>query len=172
MIVWYTIGEYQHSSMSKKIKKKSEPSLALALIALVAPVLTAGIAPSFAEGTTGHTSLLFDYSLFNPQEFLMQRRLRNAAPAVIVPVDQGGSISSAATVNPCDPTPATVPLVSVPSELTYDDLTSTERDTLRKQLRNHACPQHADPQYQRLCERMLRAMPAPETRTGLANPNQ
>ena len=156
--------------MSKNLRKRYEPSLALALVALLTPLLSAGVATSFAEGVNEHTPLLFDYSLFNPRAFLINRRLRNAAPS-LAPVHQSSSASSVPTVNPCDPTPA-VSSSSVSAELRLQDLTSTERETLRRQLRNHACPQKADPRYQRLCERMLRAMPALESKTGLANPNQ
>ncbi len=153
-------------------KKKPEPSVLLALVALVVPVLMAGIVPTLAEGT-GHPQLLFDYSLFDRTEFMQMRRLRNTDR---IPSSSSSSIESvypsAPMVSPCDQSTSSVSSVSSVSTLRYEDLTSTQRSTLRGQLRNRTCPQRADAAYLALCESILKALPALETRSGLRNPNQ
>lgn len=158
--------------MPKKTQKRHEPGLALALIALIAPVLTAGIATSFAEGVSAPTHMLFDYSLFDGQSFLTNRRIRHAAP-VSNSSKSSGSSSSTSSVSPCpSTTTSSASSESSVSSLSFADLTSTERDALRRQLRNYACPQKADAGYKALCEKMLKDLPPQETRTGLSNPNQ
>lgn len=158
---------------SRKLKKaaKHGPSWALALVAILAPVLTAGALPLFAADTP---QTLFDFSIFDGQEFLRSRRERHSAADVVPPVIDEGTTSSATTVNPCDPVPLAIPAsepVAIP-ELTVDDLSLSEREALRGQLRSRACPQKADPAYLALCRRLVREMPEAETRTGTSNPHQ
>ncbi len=158
---------------SRKLKKapKHGPSWALALVAILAPVLTAGALPLFAADLP---QTLFDFSIFDGQEFLRSRRQRHAAPEDSVSVTEDAS-SSAATVNPCDPVPASSASSSVSSavrELTVDDLSLSDREALRGQLRSRACPQKADPAYLALCQRLVRQMPEADTQMGLRNPHQ
>ncbi len=160
------------------MKKTSQkvPSFALALIAIVAPILAAGITPSFAEepevpstDPVMRQSSYTGYDLFDPAKYLLKRRMHEAAPEQ--QSSTSSSAASEATVSPCG-TSASASSVSVKKQLTMGDLTSTERDTLRKQLRNRACPQEADSDYKALCERMLKQLPARESLDGLKNPNQ
>ncbi len=156
----------------KKTKKapKHGPSWALALVAILAPIFTAGALPLFAADAP---QTLFDFSIFNGDEFLRTRRQRHAAPENSASATEDTS-SSAATVNPCDPVPASSASSSVSSvrELTVDDLSLSDREALRGQLRSRACPQKADPAYLALCQRLVRQMGTEETRTGTTNPHQ
>ncbi len=156
----------------KKLKKspKHGPSWVLALVAILAPIFTAGALPLFAADAP---QTLFDFSIFDGQEFLRSRRQRHAAPENPASATEDAS-SSAETVNPCDPVPASSAASSVSSvrELTVDDLSLSDREALRGQLRSRACPQKADPAYLALCKRLVREMPEEDTRKGLRNPHQ
>ncbi len=158
----------------KKTKKtqKHGPSWVLALVAILAPVLAAGAMPLFAAEQIDAPQKLFDFSLFNGQEFLRSRRERHAAAPDITVPDSEDTNAPATTVNPCDPVPAASSSESSVEPLTVDDLTYGEREALRGQLRNRACPQNAEPAYLALCQRLVKEMPVQETRTGLTNPNQ
>ncbi len=160
--------------MSKKPVKKSPKkhvlSLVLASIAVLTPVLAAKVAPIFAEGID-QAQTIFDMSLFNMEQFRLERRLRHSesvdAP-VIVPTETS---SSASSVDPCDPSLRSS-ASSEPASLHYEDLSTTEREALQMQLRKHSCPRNVDPAYRALCEKMLGDLPAVETQQGLRNPNQ
>ncbi len=163
--------------MPENSKKKYEPSWVLALVAIAAPVLAAGITPLFAENSVSEPyvqqSGFMGQSLFNAKEFLSTRRARNDALTNRSDTSSAISPSSAATVNPCNPAaPASAPAASSANALTLDDLTSTQRATLTRQLRHSACPSGVDPAYEQLCRRLLKEQGSPETRRGLANPDQ
>lgn len=164
--------------MSKKSKRKSEPSWALALVAIAAPVLAAGITPLFAENTVSEPyvqqSGFMGQSLFNAREFLSTRRARNDLLTNRSDTSPAISPSSAASVNPCNPAAPSTPPAATSSvdTLTLDDLTSTQRATLTRQLRHSACPSGVDLAYEQLCRRLLKEQGSPETRTGLKNPGQ
>jgi hypothetical protein len=112
--------------------------------------------------------------LFNAQDFSRSRRERfNTMPSS----PQDDEVPS-----PEVPLPETLPDPSASTDssssssslppLTLEDLTTTERQTLRLQLRSGGCPTEGDARYIALCQEMLAAQPPKETREGLKNPNQ
>lgn len=57
----------------------------------------------------------------------------------------------------------------VPTAMSIDGLTETQRNVLRMQLRIGGCPQDVDVGYRLLCESLLRMREHPETREGWKN---
>ncbi len=165
--------------MSKKQQRKSEPSLALALVAIATPLFAAGVAPSFAQSTVDrnetavHQSGFMGTSLFDSVQFILHRSTMHRAAPVRSSSVQSSAASSVSSLPPCSPTAVQS---SAPSsaavQLRMIDLTESQRQTLRSQLRNNACPQTAEAAYLDLCHRMLNERPARETRAGLLNPHQ
>ncbi|MSR67341.1 hypothetical protein EXS65_00735 [Candidatus Peribacteria bacterium] len=159
--------------MSKKLTKKSSKqwlSLVLASIAVLTPVIAAKVAPIFAEGID-QAQTIFDTSLFNIEQFRLDRRLRHSGSAEASVSSESATSSSVSSVDPCDPSlRSSAP--SKPVSLHYEDLSSTEREALQMQLRKHSCPRDAEPSYRTLCEKMLHDLPPVETQQGLRNPNQ
>lgn len=160
-----TKNSHQHS--------KHGPSVVLALAAILVPLFACHIVsvPAMTTGA-GDTSRTFipsiSRSLFDPTEYRLLRRASRAEKFIAEPsrptVESSSSTSSSSSS-----------VSSAPEEWTIDDLTTTERDTLSKQLRSNACPASADLRYKRLCERLLRRKlnthPAAYPQ-GLRNPNQ
>ena len=159
--------------MPKKILKKQYPSLALAFVAVLAPLIAVA-APTFAaEVTTTHT--IFDTTLFNAVQFRSERRKAHPAQPVDIPRGKPGSQTSsfarseASSVS--SSASSSLSLSSSAHVLIFEDLTGSQRETLRQQLRIRACPQYADAAYKQLCESMLKALPPLQSRTGLTNGN-
>lgn len=159
-----TKNSHQHS--------KNGPSVVLALAAILVPLFAGHIvsvpAMDAVAGDTSRTFIpSFSRSLFDPTEYRLLRRASRAEKFI--------PETSRATVDSSSSSSSSVSVSSVPEEWTIDDLSTTERDTLNKQLRSNACPQSADPRYKRLCERLLRRKlnihPAAYPQ-GLRNPNQ
>ena len=57
---------------------------------------------------------------------------------------------------------------STSSELQLGDLSSTERDAIRRQLRVGACPEHADSAYLKLCEKLLKLQKPRNSQQGIS----
>ncbi len=57
----------------------------------------------------------------------------------------------------------------VPTAMSIDGLTETQRDVLRMQLRIGGCPQDVDVGYRLLCESLLKQREKPETMEGWKN---
>lgn len=159
-----TKNSHQHS--------KNGPSVVLALASILVPLFAGHIvsvpAMSAGAGDTSRTFIpSFSRSLFDPAQYRLLRREAHSEKYIPEPSRTSAESSSSSS--------SSVSASSAPEEWTLDDLSTTERDTLNKQLRSNACPQSADPHYKRLCERLLRRKlnihPAAYPQ-GLRNPNQ
>lgn len=166
----------QTTPMSKNSHKslKHGPSVVMALAAILIPLFAGHIVSVPAASIAGDTSRTFvpsfARSLFDSSQYRLLRREAHSEkfipeiPRTEVPTSSSSSSSS-----------SSVSVTPALEEWTIDDLSSTERDALNKQLRSNACPQSADARYLRLCERLLRRKlsthPAAYPQ-GLRNPNQ
>lgn len=127
----------------------------LALISIAVPTVFFGIAMTTAES---YNPKSINYDLFNQHTF--RTHVRNVHSLS----DQKPSTASN-SVHTAAPE-------SGSGDLTFNDLTVSQRDTLRKQLRIGGCPQDVDAAYRKLCESLLKKRQQPVLRQGLRNPNQ
>ena len=164
--------------MSKKSHQhlKHGPSVVMALLAILIPLFAGHIVSVPAASIAGDTSKTFvpsfARSLFDPSEYRLLRRASRAEKFIPVTPRAVHTVSSSSSSSSLS---SSISVSPAAEEWTIDDLSTTERDTLNKQLRSNACPQSADPRYKRLCERLLRRKlsthPAAYPQ-GLRNPNQ
>lgn len=161
--------------MKKKSSRSSRHSFALAIVAIAAPLLAAGVVPSYANTPRalqqGHASL-FQPKNYDQRSFRIMHRLRNMDETPVQEILKPAA--PAKKLRPCDEVEVQEAEIDATEQkhlLLFEELGGEQRETLRRQLRNHACPQNADADYKALCERMLRGQKL-ETKTGLSNPEQ
>lgn len=150
----------------KKMQKES--FVAFALVALAVPVTLLGVAAvSAASGLRDVQSMHFE--LFDADEFRqLQREVHADTPDAVTEEDE----METETLNPCDPVQEARPVKEEEKPLLYQDLSSTEREALRIQLRIGGCPTDVLPGYKALCERLLKYQVQRETMEGLKSPQQ
>jgi len=160
--------------MSRSSNPK-EPKMFFPLVAISVVLVLLGIieitsiTSAKAVITTNYRNpTLTGHDLFDASKFRLLRR------AVRAPVSSASSASSSSAVS-SSAASSSVSSESVHSaalELKLEDLTSTQRETLRRQLRVYACPTDVDPAYTALCEKMLKAQGHLKILQGPKNPNQ
>lgn len=118
-----------------------------------------GAVPTLAHASdyVGNEPRSLHHSLFDVREFRLQLRMIRKFPTM-----ESGSI-----LRTSPQAPVINASGSGTGELKVSDLSISERDTLRRQLRGGACPQHALPGYQKLCESLLKLQPVKPTQTGI-----
>lgn len=123
--------------------------------------LFVGITPMIAHGSeyVGNEPRSLQRSLFDVRAFRLQVRMKRAFPTI-----ESGSVLRTTK----QPTVINAAATDV-DELTTDDLSISERDTLRRQLHGGACPQDALIGYRTLCEKLLKLRPVPKVHKTLIN---
>ncbi|MFA5799802.1 MAG: hypothetical protein WC840_02480 [Candidatus Peribacteraceae bacterium] len=140
-----------------------EPKYFYPLVAVTLSLIVLGILEINAVSAANTVSTAvrdprsLGHDLFDVSQFRTLRRARHAES-----VSSSVSSSSSASVHPA--------AENTPWAL--EDLTSAQRDTLRKQLRMSVCPQKADTGYRLLCENLLKEQGPRPVRQGLKNPHQ
>lgn len=128
-------------------------AVTMILVPVALGILVASAAS--ADGDNEPRSLQFD--LFNQRAFrTMIRNLHSYDDPVVAPDAEDGDSHAAAPAETVKP-------------LTVEQLTHSQRDTLREQLRNGGCPTDVDPAYIALCESLLRFRSHPAAMRGLKN---
>ena len=127
-----------------------------ALIAIAVPTVALGLAVTSASA---YNPKAIRHDLFFGPAFRTQVR---DARRFDDPIAATGSTQSLRPSAPPHETGA----------LTLEDLSDSQLQTLRRQLRTGGCPQDALTAYRDLCESMLKYRLRPETREGLKNPIQ
>lgn len=119
-------------------------------LTLVSVTVLSFLHPSYSSAA--YDPKLQQHSLFDRAEFV---RIRRAVRADRINKDvyYNPPISSRSSVSSLS---SSISLLEYDGTLTLEDLSSTERDTLRKQLRVRACPAHAHAGYKKLCESLLK----------------
>lgn len=180
--------------MRKKSKKAIhlsiiQPMLASVLMATSIPLVTFAATRSDADLGAG-TPTYQNYKprtdqthLFDFVEFRKAHRMRYDNTGSSAPASSASSSSSARpAVPPCATPDASATdegsdtgMSSSSASLRYEDLSTTEKTELRKQIRIGGCPYDVLPGYRELCESMLKqnqaAHPAALLKP-LRNPNQ
>ncbi len=137
-------------------------AFALTLVTLAVPLTLIGaFVTSAASSDSDSNPRSLQYELFDLKSFRLQQRSNRTYR----------SLPDGMTVHPA----AADEFLNAKSgsgELTYADLSPSERETLRLQLRIGGCPQEALPAYRRLCEKMLKSRPHPAAREGLKSPGR
>ncbi len=146
---------------------KIESLYAFALVALVVPSVLFGVVLVSAASEINNPKST-NFQLFDESEF---RQLRREVRKEIVPIVTTKEEPTLHLAAPCDPAKSAMPIQEEKS-LRYQDLSSTEREALRLQLRIGGCPQQADPGYKALCESMLKTQEAKKSLKGLRHPSQ
>ena len=172
----YIIPGYTQPLMPRS-KKPTEPKLFLPLTALSVVLIILGMI-EVASMTSAATYLPANYrnpksnghDLFNVQEFRTLRRARVDSYASTSSSSETISVSSPASSSAVSSISSAAHAAA--EELTWNDLTISQRETMRRQLRVYTCPQDTDPAYKALCEKLLKAQGANPTRTGTKNPRQ
>lgn len=154
----------------KKGKKQGHPSLALALVAIAAPVVFGQIHNSFAASadTPKGVTKAQHFELFNAAEFRQRFRKLHVdgySPVGTTPKLKEPAGSSSSSVSSSSS--------STSSKRTYmiiEDLTIPQRDQLRRFIRTGVCPQSAE--ITKLCEKMLREKGKEPAKAGWRNSKQ
>lgn len=163
--------------MKKTLKKSLHPSLALALVAVIAPLIFGQVHNSLAasEDSPVAEPKSTQFWRFDPEAFresVRSRRKDGYSPAGTSPVLRPAA--------PAEPSPSSAPASSSSlsssesQELSIDDLTGPQLAELRRQLRRHVCPQTDGVllEYRKLCEKLLRMQGYQGPKTGLRNSEQ
>lgn len=150
-------------------KKNQRSSFAMVLVTIAVPTVALGIAVTSAASEINTEPRSQQFELFNIDQFrFLKREIRMSAPAT----PSSDAVHPAATVKPCDSVDETSSSSSASAVLTVQDLTTSQRETLRRQLRIGGCPQDADPAYKALCESLLKQQKPKEYLKGLKHPEQ
>lgn len=162
-----------------------QPMLASVLMATSIPLVTLAATRSDAD-LGGDTPTFQNYEpkagqtgLFDAVEFRKAHRMRYNSSASVPASSARSSVSS--SLPPCAAPEASSTedadssVSSSAAMLRYDDLTSNEKNELRKQIRIGGCPYDVLPGYRELCELMLKqhqAIHPAAVLTPLRNPDQ
>ncbi len=103
------------------------------------------------------------HGLFDVSEFVRVRRNARADRLNKDVYYLAPSSSSSMISSPND----TRSLLEKSTDIRFEDLSSTEREALRKQLRVRACPENAHLGYKKLCESLLKLQAPRSPRTGI-----
>jgi len=154
------------------MKHHSQHSMfALMLVSIAVPTVVLGVVAASAASEISPVAKSMNHELFELRSFRLQQRLRTQD--AVIPAALAEPARPAAPTMPCAPDAVSVESdASEEHPLILEDLTITQREILRKQLRIGGCPQNVLPGYRELCETLLRQQQSPESRAGLANPNQ
>lgn len=135
---------------------------ALTLVTVAIPLTVLGaLVTSAASSDSDSNPRSLQYEFFDLRSFRLQQRSNHTyEPA-----------PSSVTVHPAA-ADQFLHAASGSGALKYSDLSASERETLRLQLRIGGCPQDALPGYRMLCEKMLKARPHPAVREGLKSPGR
>lgn len=156
-----------------------QPMLVSVLLATSIPLVT--LAATRTDADAGAESPIFEIynpradqtQLFDAVEFRKAHRARYSNPSGEATVSSSIS-SSQSSAAPCaDTQEATSDVKPASTMLRYDDLSTTEKAELWKQLRIGGCPYDVLPGYRELCELMLRQRQRPAAvPKALRNPHQ
>lgn len=155
-----------------KKKPHSHSSFAMVLVTIAVPTVALGIAVTSAASEINTAPRSQQFDLFNPASFRLQKRQNRMYTPVTAPASEETTHPAAPAVKPCDTQASSSSSSSAPEKLRFADLTSEQRETLRRQLRIGGCPQDADPAYRALCEMMLKQQKPKEYIPGLKHPEQ
>lgn len=162
--------------MMSRTAHSGEPKYFFPLVVVALSLMVLGILEINAVSATNTVSTAvrdprsLGHDLFDASQFRTLRRTRHAEPvsASSSSASAGSSVSSSVFSS----SSASVHPAAENTPWAFEDLTSAQRDTLRKQLRMSACPQDAAIGYRLLCENLLKAQGPRTIRQGLKNPHQ
>lgn len=161
------------------LHKQVHPGIALIAIASMVSLfalVTVTTVQASSESTRGSDAQILHPAAESEAAF----RLRMRAVQAKAQAGSARSVVSSSSVSslpPCNPAPVASSVSSVSSSgiSTVADLTLSQLDTLRQQIRSRVCPVHGDPGYIAICQKLLttelKRNPRPDA-TGLVNPNQ
>lgn len=149
------------------------PSVLLALTAILTPVLMGdlrsvlAVEPVEVAASTFTEPKPLQNHLFDASEFRLLKRKARSEKFI---QDKRGSSSSSSTssMDPCDATQS----ANTEGMLQLEDLSTSQRETMRRQLRSGACPQEAMYEYRMLCERLLKEQKHRAPMRGPKNPDE
>ena len=156
--------------------RSGEPKYFYPLVAVTLSLIVLGILEINAVSAANTVSTAvrdprsLGHDLFDVSQFRTLRRARHAeqVSASSSSASAGSSVSSSVSSS----SSASVHPAAENTPWALEDLTSAQRDTLRKQLRMSVCPQKADTGYRLLCENLLKEQGPRPVRQGLKNPHQ
>ena len=161
--------------MKKKTQSKHGPSLALALVAVVAPIMVGVMTTSAESSMLVAASLNIapksqQFSLFNAVQFrkLVREKHLDRLQDIYSPSSSSSSSSSTSSSSSSSSSVSSASMIDAP--LRFEDLTSVEKETLLRQLRRGGCPYKADVRYRKLCEKMYKGMKHPAAMEGWKHP--
>ncbi|MBP7114310.1 MAG: hypothetical protein KBA40_02540 [Candidatus Peribacteraceae bacterium] len=154
------------------MKNQSQHSMfALMLVSIAVPTVVLGVVAVSAASDISPVTKSTNHELFELRSFRLQQRLRTQDS--VVPASSAEPARRAAPTVPCaSDTEVTETEEASESPLIFEDLSMTQREILRKQLRIGGCPQDVLPGYRQLCESLLKQQQTLEAKTGLTNPHQ
>lgn len=143
----------------------------LTVLPLLLGLLIGSVLPvHLLAASASHDSKSLNRELFDVREFRKLQRQNHRGKFIID--DRSGSQKTASPIlnRPCTGTGSGT---GPSGMLQMNEMTTTQRTTMRQQLRNHACPVDVSMcGYRLLCESLLKDQPKWETKTGLRNDAQ